>query len=123
MKPPLNEQYYSAVESKKIQEHLTTEKNKTSWTVLRRLRTGDRLSEIKRAAEEQCVEPSLACAQRWRRDDTLDVLCVLLRHRLFNRRRRVHYVFVLCVRLCVRECSVGQVCRRLVVLMWFIYAQ
>jgi len=50
----------------KIQEHLTTEKMKTKSS---RIRTGVILSEIKRAAEEQCVEPSFECDQRWRRDD------------------------------------------------------
>ena len=53
----MNEYYYSAVESKKLQEHLTTEKNKTSESVTQD-KNGVRLREIKRAAEEQCVEPS-----------------------------------------------------------------
>ena len=35
----------------------------------RRIRTRVRLSEIKRAAEEQCAEPSFEGDQRWRRDD------------------------------------------------------
>ena len=39
---------------KKLQQHLTTQKNKTNDSV----RTGVRLSEIKRAAEEQCLQPS-----------------------------------------------------------------
>jgi len=37
--------------------------------VSRRLRTVVRLSEIKQAAEEQCLQPSLEGDQRWRRDD------------------------------------------------------
>jgi len=45
-----NEYYYSAVESKRFQENLTTEKIKRT-TVSRRIRTGVRLSEINRAAE------------------------------------------------------------------------
>jgi len=64
----INENYYSVVVSKKLQEHLTTEKIKPT-TVSRRLRTVVRLSEIKRAAEEQCLQPSLEGDQRWRRDD------------------------------------------------------
>ena len=35
----------------------------------RRIRTGVSLSEIRRPAEEQCVEPSFEGDQRWRRDD------------------------------------------------------
>jgi len=31
--------------------------------------SGVRLSEMKRAAEEQCVEPSFEGDQRWRSDD------------------------------------------------------
>jgi len=38
-------------------------------TVSHGIRTGVRLSEIKRAAEEQCVELSFEADQRWRRDD------------------------------------------------------
>jgi len=53
----MNEYYYSAVESKKLQEHLTTEKNRTSDSVTQD-KNGVRLREIERAAEEQCVEPS-----------------------------------------------------------------
>ena len=34
-----------------------------------RLWTGVRLSEMKRAAEEQCVEPSFEGDERWRRDE------------------------------------------------------
>ena len=51
------------MESKKLQEQLTTEKMKP-LTVRRRLRTGVRLSEIKQAAEEQCVELSFEGNQR-----------------------------------------------------------
>jgi len=55
---------------KKLQEHLTT-KNKTndSVSMSRRMRTWVRLSEIERAAEEQCVERSFEGDERWRRDD------------------------------------------------------
>ena len=38
-------------------------------TVSHGIRTGVRLSEIKRAAEEQCLELSFEADQRWRRDD------------------------------------------------------
>jgi len=62
----MNEYYYSAMESKKLQEHLTTEIKST--TVSRGLRTGVRLSEIKRAAEEQCLEPWFEGDQWWRCD-------------------------------------------------------
>jgi len=37
--------------------------------VSRRIRTGVSLSEIRRPAEEQCVEPSFEGDQQWRRDD------------------------------------------------------
>jgi len=37
--------------------------------VSRRLRTGVRLSEIKRAAEEKCLQSSFEGDQRWRRND------------------------------------------------------
>jgi len=50
----MNEYYYSAVESKKLQQHLTTEKNKTNDSVTW---VKNRLSEIKQAAEEQCLQP------------------------------------------------------------------
>ena len=54
----VNEYHYSAVGSKKLQDHLTTEKIKPT-TVSRRLRTGvTDTSAIKRAAEEQCLQPS-----------------------------------------------------------------
>jgi len=42
----MNEYYYSAVKSKKLQEHLTTEKNKTSDSVTQD-KNGVRLREIK----------------------------------------------------------------------------
>ena len=64
----ISEYYYSSVKSKKLQERLTTEKIKPT-TESRRIRTGVRLSEIKRAAEEQCLEPLFDGSQRWRRDD------------------------------------------------------
>jgi len=63
-----NEYYNSAVDSKKLQEHLTTEK-KQKTTVSHRLRTGVRLSEIKRVAKEQCLQPLLEGDQRWQHDD------------------------------------------------------
>jgi len=55
--------YYSAVESKKLQEHSTTEKNETNDSVTR---VKNRKSEIKRATEQQCLEPSFEGDQRWR---------------------------------------------------------
>jgi len=42
---------------RKLQEHLTTEKIQPT-TESRRIRTEVRLSEIKQAAEEQCLQPS-----------------------------------------------------------------
>jgi len=64
-----NEYYNSAMDSKKLQEHLTTEKKTKPTTVSHRLRTGIRLSEIKRVAKEQCLQPLLEGDQRWQHDD------------------------------------------------------
>ena len=48
---------WTAWSQKKLQEHLTTEKKIKPTKVSRRRRTGVRLPEIKRAAEEHCAEP------------------------------------------------------------------
>jgi len=53
-----NEYYYTAIESKKTSRALKNRKKIKLATVSRRIRTGVRLSEIRRVAEEQCVEPS-----------------------------------------------------------------
>jgi len=74
----INEYYYSAVESKKLQQHSTTEKMKPT-TVSRGIRTEVRLSEIKRAAEEQCLEQSCEGDQSY--------------DRFHNRLRRVYKHF------------------------------
>ena len=63
----INEYYYSAMESKKLQKHLTEQIKPT--TVSCRIRTGAKLPKIKRAAEEQFLEPSFEGDQRWWRDD------------------------------------------------------
>jgi len=56
----INEYYYSAIESKKLQEHWTTEKIKPT-TMSRVIITGVRLSASKRAAEEQCLQLLFKC--------------------------------------------------------------
>jgi len=53
------------MESKKTSRALNNGKKPT--TVSRKLRTGARLSEIKRAAEEQCVEPLFEGDEQLRR--------------------------------------------------------
>ena len=60
----MNECYYSAVESKKLQENLTTEKMKPT-TVSRRLRTGDRLSEIKQRLKSSVLSRRLKAIVRF----------------------------------------------------------
>jgi len=54
---------------KKLEEHLTTEKNETNDSVTQDKNRSQDCQEIKQAAEEQCLEPSLEGDERWRRDD------------------------------------------------------
>ena len=54
----ISKYYYSAVELKKTSRAINSRKKVKLMTVLCRPRTGVRLSEIKRVAEEQCLEPS-----------------------------------------------------------------
>jgi len=53
----MNECYYSAVESKKLQENLTTEKNETNDSVTQ-VKNGRQTVRDQTTAEEQCLEPS-----------------------------------------------------------------
>jgi len=64
-----NEYYNSAVDSKKTSTALNNRKKTKPTTVSHRLRTGIRLSEIKRVAKEQCLQPLLEGDQRWQHDD------------------------------------------------------
>jgi len=63
------------MESKKLQEHLPTEKNKTNDSVTR---VGNRVSEIRWAAEEQCLQPSFEGDERWQCGNLWTAVCVLL---------------------------------------------